>query len=86
MAGEVATAPPTVQEEFSLQQQLEQIEAAVSEAHGIVDKIIGHPPEEPEGGNAAVEASAEASGHRTIADLQNLIGRLNEISRRVGRL
>ena len=72
--------------EVSLQQQLEQIEAAVSEAHGIIDNIAPRPSEPSSEGGEEVAVSAEACGYRTIAAAQGLIGRLKDISQRVGVL
>lgn len=83
--GNAVATPPTAAPEVSLQQQLEQIEAALVEAHGIVDNIAPRPAEPTaEGGDVAV--SAEATGYRTIAAAQSLLGRLTDISKRIGVL
>lgn len=67
----------------SLQAQMEQLEAAAREAHGIIDGILN---EGQDASSTTDEAGAEAAGHRVMQSLQSLISRLNGVASRVGTL
>lgn len=88
MAGEQNTAGTTENIDkpapnISLQQQMEQLEAGVTEAHDALDRISsgGTDKDAP-----ATETGAQATGFRVQDDLQSLISRIIAVADRVGAL
>ncbi len=78
----IQTAPPQAVE-VNLQQHLEQIEAAIAEAHKAVSRFTNVPPGAQ---GQSAESGAVAAANRCQSELQNLIGRINAIADRVGEL
>lgn len=83
MAEGIAT-PPTVSD-VTLQQQFEQLEAAISEGHGILNRIQGTPVSE-DGKATATEVGGLASSQRCQSSMQDLLRRLNEVANVVGQV
>ena len=82
MAGEIATEPTSVAESVGLQAQLDQLEAAILEAHRHIDKSIPRDTDESD-----VNApGAEATATRCIDAMTNLNTRLEGLVGRVGHL
>ncbi len=73
-------------EGLNLQARFEQLEGAISEAHGIVDQMMpraeeaGADPKQPDA-NTAINTATRCSEH-----LSRLLGRLTNLSERVGRV
>ncbi len=85
-AGTPAVASPTVAD-VTLQQQFEQLEAAISEGHAALDRIQGVSVDLP-GGNQAEPAisGAMATSQRCMTRMQELLTRLNEVANTVGQV
>ncbi len=82
MAGETATAPPTA-ESIGLQAQLDQLEAAILEAHRHIDRSASRDADKDADINAP---GAEATATRCIEEMQDLNSRLDSLVGRVGTL
>ena len=80
MATPEAVAVPT---SASIQAGLDQLEAAIKEAHDVVSGIAAASADE---GTAPAEEGAEACLSRCQGEMQSLIARLAGLRDRVGRL
>ena len=74
----------TQEAEISLQQALDQIEAAIVDAHGHCDRIQGTAKENADG--QAPEVGATHAATRCQASLLTLNGRLDKIATQLGQL
>ncbi len=82
MGGTVAAQPTQETDQVSIQARADQIMAGISEAHQILDNVLGTPP-----GEAGTEpAGAEQQLDRCCEALNSLNGRLADLSRRTGKL
>ncbi len=75
-------AAPAIADQVPIQQRADQIMAGIQEAHEIVDGILG----QPDAQGYTAPAGAEQQLDRCREGLNSLTTRLQELSRRTGKL